>query len=342
MSMLRTGAPRATALVFALLAPFACHRTDARTEPASADPGKAASSGGATAGASASTDAGDLAGFGGIGHGPGKPALCSNGSLVDDSPGFAAGSAQDAGLGSAASTSAGAAAAPSASALSATAKRHLFLFGRMRSDTASPETNALAAKVCAAFPDLRTCARAATLPYGQQKNELSIDLAPDGKVTHVGWKPSAAPFDVGFAGCLERTISALVFDADAKGGARSFGYGLEVTVSRDLEAQLTEVSPTVTGALPAGVVEQAVRARFGLLRKCYESARKRDAGLEGTVTTAFVIDASGAATKVHTTAGTLTDAAMLACVHDVFANQGFPAPAKGTVTVTMPISFTME
>ncbi len=105
-------------------------------------------------------------------------------------------------------------------------------------------------------------------------------------------------------------------------------------------ARLRQGVTTVNGRLPPEVVQRIVRQNFGRLKLCYTEGLRKKADLAGTVSTQFVIDRSGAVSKVSRDAATnLPDADVVACVVRGFSNLSFPQPEGGTVTVTYPLIF---
>lgn len=98
-----------------------------------------------------------------------------------------------------------------------------------------------------------------------------------------------------------------------------------------------------SGRLPAELIQKEVRARFGDIRKCYESGLALNKDLAGRVVIRFVIDINGNTTKVEPDVwGTdLADERVVACVTEHFKSLVFPAPEGGNVTVVYPIYFSL-
>lgn len=98
---------------------------------------------------------------------------------------------------------------------------------------------------------------------------------------------------------------------------------------------------SVSGRLPAEVIQRIVRSKFGGISVCYESGLRNNASLEGNVEVQFTIEKSGSVGNVGTAGSTLTDTAVLDCVAKIFGTMSFPEPdGGGIVRVTYPITFT--
>jgi hypothetical protein len=63
-------------------------------------------------------------------------------------------------------------------------------------------------------------------------------------------------------------------------------------------------------------IARVVSANKGAIRRCYNRALERDEGLRGEISVRFVIAESGAVRSVETSHATISDAALLACVHE--------------------------
>lgn len=112
----------------------------------------------------------------------------------------------------------------------------------------------------------------------------------------------------------------------------------------------------VTGRLAPSEIQRVVRARFSSMRLCYEEGLRRDPTLTGRVSVRFVIGRDGkvaaagpyaledASSTDAAPAGVaplppMRDAAVTACVVDLFKQLVFPQPDGGIVTVVYPIMF---
>ncbi len=98
-------------------------------------------------------------------------------------------------------------------------------------------------------------------------------------------------------------------------------------------------STSVSGRLPAEVVQRIVRQRFGSFRACYETGLRKNPTLAGRVAVRFAIDATGTVASVSNAGSDLPDAGVVSCVTGAFRGLSFPAPESGIVTVVYPIHF---
>jgi hypothetical protein len=96
---------------------------------------------------------------------------------------------------------------------------------------------------------------------------------------------------------------------------------------------------TVSGRLPAEVIQRIVRQNFGRFRMCYQQGLSRNPNLQGRVGARFVIDSTGAVSQVMNGGSDLPDASVTSCVLSAFYGLSFPAPEGGVVGVTYPIVF---
>jgi hypothetical protein len=103
--------------------------------------------------------------------------------------------------------------------------------------------------------------------------------------------------------------------------------------------QMRPGSTTVSGRLPAEVIQRAVRQNFGRFRMCYEQGLMRNPNLEGRVTARFVIGRDGGVSNVSNGGSDLPDSSVVSCVVSAFYGLSFPAPEGGIVTVSYPIAF---
>ncbi|HXK20065.1 MAG TPA: AgmX/PglI C-terminal domain-containing protein [Polyangiaceae bacterium] len=96
---------------------------------------------------------------------------------------------------------------------------------------------------------------------------------------------------------------------------------------------------SISGHLPADVIQRIVRQNFGRFRNCYEVGLRSNPNLEGRVTARFVIGRDGAVSNVSA-GGDLPDAGVRSCVASAFYGLSFPSPDGGIVTVSYPIMLT--
>jgi tetratricopeptide (TPR) repeat protein len=96
---------------------------------------------------------------------------------------------------------------------------------------------------------------------------------------------------------------------------------------------------TVSGRLPAEVVQRIVRQNFGRFRMCYEQGLGADPALAGRVSVRFVIGRDGSVTAVADGGSDLPSESTRSCVRSAFEGLSFPQPEGGIVTVVFPIQF---
>src|SRR5690606_17983359 len=98
-------------------------------------------------------------------------------------------------------------------------------------------------------------------------------------------------------------------------------------------------STTVSGRLPAEVIQRIVRQNYGRFRMCYEQGLGRNPNLEGRVAARFVIGRDGSVSNVGNGGSDLPDSSTVSCVISAFYGLTFPQPEDGIVTVIYPIMF---
>jgi hypothetical protein len=100
------------------------------------------------------------------------------------------------------------------------------------------------------------------------------------------------------------------------------------------------VGPTsVSGRLPAEVIQRIVRQNFGRFRLCYEGGLRKNPNLEGRVSVRFAIDREGTVASAQLGGSDLPDSQVASCVVAAFYGLGFPKPEGGLVSVSYPILF---
>ncbi len=92
-----------------------------------------------------------------------------------------------------------------------------------------------------------------------------------------------------------------------------------------------EGAAAVNGHLPAEVIQRIVRQNFGRFRACYEEGLRGNPGLQGRVSTKFVIDRSGAVSLTADGGSDLPDRQVVQCVVRAFGGLSFPPPDGGMV-----------
>lgn len=97
---------------------------------------------------------------------------------------------------------------------------------------------------------------------------------------------------------------------------------------------------TVQGALSRETIRRVVRRHHNEVKFCYERALQSNPGLEGRVTTRFMISPSGAVVGSTIVGSTLNHAETESCVRNVLTRFTFPSPDNGgMVSVTYPFTF---
>jgi hypothetical protein len=104
--------------------------------------------------------------------------------------------------------------------------------------------------------------------------------------------------------------------------------------------KIRSTTTTVSGHIPAEVIQRVVRQNFGRFRSCYESGLGKNPNLTGRVTARFVIARDGSVSNAANGGSDLPDSNVVSCVISQFYGISFPAPDAGVVTVTYPIMFT--
>lgn len=98
-------------------------------------------------------------------------------------------------------------------------------------------------------------------------------------------------------------------------------------------------SITVTGSLPAEVIQRVARRNFGRFRLCYDEGLRRKPKLGGKIVIELVIDEKGRVPSSTSRGSDLPDAKMVECVRVGFLGLRFPSPESGVVRVTYPMLF---
>lgn len=83
----------------------------------------------------------------------------------------------------------------------------------------------------------------------------------------------------------------------------------------------------------------ALRAKGGQARGCYNRALRQNATLSGKLSLQLRIGPSGNVCSLQVTQDTLGDAAVTACVTQMYRAGKFPAPEGGCVDAQVPLSF---
>lgn len=99
---------------------------------------------------------------------------------------------------------------------------------------------------------------------------------------------------------------------------------------------------TSVSRLSKEVVQQVVRANFGVFRACYEKGLARNDSLAGKVAVRFVIDQAGHVVTSSDDSSELSDPDVVGCVVRGFRTLRFPASDGGSTTVGYPLWFAPE
>lgn len=110
---------------------------------------------------------------------------------------------------------------------------------------------------------------------------------------------------------------------------------VRTSLPRPIGADLSSMS----GRLPAEVIQAVVRAGYAGFRDCYGEAQKADPTISGKAMTRFVIDPNGRVSEVMTSVEGTLPTSMGSCIEAKFRELVFPAPDGGNVTVVYPIRF---
>jgi hypothetical protein len=123
-----------------------------------------------------------------------------------------------------------------------------------------------------------------------------------------------------------------------KGFGKDFGRGLKGD-HKPTGPTIHIGATTLSGHLPAEVVQRIVRQNYGRFRMCYENGLRANPNLTGRVTARFVIGSSGSVSAVQNGGSDLPDSGVVSCVVQAFYGLSFPSPENGIVTVSYPILF---
>lgn len=96
---------------------------------------------------------------------------------------------------------------------------------------------------------------------------------------------------------------------------------------------------TITGHLPAEIIQRIVRQNYGRFRVCYENGLRTNPNLQGRVAVRFVIGRDGSVSNVANGGSDLPDVSVVECVIRSYYGLSFPQPESGIVTVVYPILF---
>ncbi len=160
-----------------------------------------------------------------------------------------------------------------------------------------------------------------------------FELRLDGVITAVRGEPRLIRALTGPA------LDALLSGTSNLDGGTGAGHPTGTGVAPPPTGTISLQPPEVTGALAREVVEGAVRGRAGVLRFCYERARSRSPRLQGEVRVDFTISATGTVVRARIGRTSLHSADTESCVLAQLYRVRFPAPERGEVTVSYPMTF---
>ncbi|MFK7998147.1 MAG: AgmX/PglI C-terminal domain-containing protein [Polyangiales bacterium] len=124
------------------------------------------------------------------------------------------------------------------------------------------------------------------------------------------------------------------------GGHGPSGTSLGLREHRARVPTIRSTGATVQGALSRETIRRVVRRHHNEVKFCYERALQSNPGLEGRVTTRFMISPSGAVVGSSIVGSTLRHSETESCVRDVLTRFTFPSPDNGgMVSVTYPFTF---
>jgi hypothetical protein len=108
------------------------------------------------------------------------------------------------------------------------------------------------------------------------------------------------------------------------------------------EEPATNKRLTISPPLPNGktIINNGIARGREALKKCYETALKRNSELEGKLVVQFTIQPDGTATEAKKRGATFEEPALEKCILRVFSGLKFPKPRSGGLTVvTYPLLF---
>jgi len=117
------------------------------------------------------------------------------------------------------------------------------------------------------------------------------------------------------------------------------GHGRVAGAGKTQPPHVRMGATSVSGKLPAEVVQRIVRQNYGRFRMCYEQGLAKNPNLEGRVTAQFVIGRDGSVSNVANAGSNMPDSGVVGCVVRAYNGLSFPPPPRGIVTVVYPIHF---
>jgi len=125
--------------------------------------------------------------------------------------------------------------------------------------------------------------------------------------------------------------------ATSGGGAVAYGAKSEVKVTGSVAAEEAEIDSAEIDQQKLGAF---VKARFGLIKACYENALKRNPNLKGKVTIRFTILETGGLADIEAAVNTIGSADVATCIMATMRSWRTPFKPSGPVTVEYPFVFT--
>jgi len=123
------------------------------------------------------------------------------------------------------------------------------------------------------------------------------------------------------------------------GAGSAFGYGGLGVRGGGPRAKVRFDGATVTGSLPAEVVQRVAGEHAQDVEDCYLLEAARDAHPRGRITLAITIDGQGSVTEVRVPETTLWTRDLPSCVAQAIGAWKFPPPAAGgEVKVILPVN----
>jgi len=111
--------------------------------------------------------------------------------------------------------------------------------------------------------------------------------------------------------------------------------------TRRLELRMSRPTTDAPDAETNRLVRQALRAKLGAVKYCYERALKGDRTLAGKVTLQVVFSSDGAAAQVHVLADGLGDPSVSGCMAAKLRDARTTAPLGRPATVRVPYVFAL-
>ena len=125
--------------------------------------------------------------------------------------------------------------------------------------------------------------------------------------------------------------------ATSGGGAVGYGAKSEVKVSGTVAAEVAEID---SADIDQQKLAAFVRARFGLIKACYENALKRNPSLKGKISIRFTILETGGLSDILAAGNSLGAPEVASCIINTMRTWRTQFRPSGPVTVEYPFVFT--